>query len=165
MKRTLCITLALMTGAVPALAAQAPAPGTLQQPEAVGPLTLEEAIAQALLVSPRLEITRSGTASARAQKRAARAEGRPQVTVGGSGAAQGPAVTFPGGGSLTPGRIGQGTADLSVPLYTGGRVKAGKKAASAAERAALARVEAEAQALVLEVTQAYVSALEAQQQT
>jgi multidrug efflux system outer membrane protein len=169
MKRTVALSLALLICAAPVLAEQAPAPANVPQgqPEVdpAAPLTLEDAVALTLLVSPRLAIARSGTAGARAQKRGARAEGRPQVGIGGSGTAQGPAVSFPGGGALTPGRIGQATADLSVPLYTGGRVKAGKKVASAAERAALAREDAEAQGLVLEVTQAYVSAMEAQEQT
>ena len=168
MKKSLALSLALLIGAAPVLAETAPAPaGTQQQPEVdpAAPLTLEDAVAQTLLVSPRLVIARSGTAGAKAQKRGARAEGRSQVTVGASGTAQGPVVSYPGGGTLTPGRTGQATADLSVPLYTGGRVKAGKKAASAAERAALAREDAEAQGLVLEVTQAYVTAMEAQEQT
>lgn len=162
--------LALLVGTSPAMAAKKKAPEpvavqTVPELDPKMPLTLQDAVARALLVSPRLEVARAGTAGSRAQKRGAKAEGMPQVGIGGSGTAQGPAVSFPGGGSLTPGRTGQATADLSVPLYTGGRVKAGKKAASAAERAALAREEAAAQGLVLETTQAYLAVAEAQQQT
>ncbi|MFN3650977.1 MAG: TolC family protein [Armatimonadota bacterium] len=173
MRKTVAWMLVMSIGATPVLAAAKPkkqkAPATAE-PAAPAfdpsvPLTLPDAIASALLVSPRLEAARAGTAGGKAQKRAARAEGMPQVGVGATGTAQGPAVTFPGGGSLTPGRTAQGTVDLSVPIYTGGRVKAGKKAASAAERAALAREDAEAQGLVLEVTQAYLAVMEAKDQT
>jgi outer membrane protein TolC len=142
--------------AAPASPAGAPAPA--------GPLTLEGALAQALATNPRLEVARSGIASARARKRGAKAEGRPQAGVGVTGTAQGPTRTLGTGGTLTPGKSLEGNLDLSVPLYTGGRVKAGKKGAASAERAALARLDAEAQRVVLDVTAAYLDSLDAQKQ-
>ncbi len=128
-------------------------------------LTLGDVLAMALAVSPRLEAARGSTAGARAQKRGAAAEGRPEVGLNSSGLFQGPERSIGGGPSITPNRSFEGNVDLSIPIYTGGRVKAGKKAASRAERAALAREEQEAQRLVLDVTEAYLGTLEAQEQT
>lgn len=149
--------------AAPLSVAAAPA----SPPEPVLPtttLTLETALAQALATNPRLDVARSGIAAAQARKRGAKAEGMPQAGVSITGTAQGPARSIAGGGTLTPGRSLEAAADLSVPLYTGGRVKAGKKGAASAERAALARVDAEAQRVVLDVTGAFIDTLDAQKQ-
>lgn len=147
---TLALSLPLSTAADPAALRE--------------PLTLEAALAQALTTNPRLDVARSGIAAAQARKRGAKAEGMPQAGVSVAGTAQGPTRSLPGGGSLTPGRQLEAGADLSVPLYTGGRVKAGKKGAASAEQAALARVDAEAQRVVLDVTGAYLDTLDAQRQ-
>lgn len=127
-------------------------------------MTLEAALAQALSTNPRLEVARSGISAAKARKRGAKAEGMPQVGVGVTGAAQGPTRSLGTGGTLTPGRSLEASADISVPIYTGGRVKAGKKGAASAERAALARLDAEAQRVVLDVTASYLDTLDAQKQ-
>jgi outer membrane protein len=149
-----------------ALALSAPVGAVAQTaaPVTPAPLSLEAALAQALATNPRLDVARSGIAAAQARKRGAKAEGMPQAGVSVTGTAQGPARSIPGGGTLTPGRLLEAGADLSVPLYTGGRVKAGKKGAASAERAALARVDAEAQRLVLDVTSAFLDTLDAQTQ-
>lgn len=128
-------------------------------------LTLGDALALALTVSPRLEAARGATAGARAQKRGAAAEGRPEAGLNSSGLFQGPERSIGGGPSITPNRSFEGNIDLSIPIYTGGRVKAGKKAAGRAERAALAQEDLEAQRLVLDVTEAYLGTLEAREQT
>jgi outer membrane protein TolC len=135
-----------------------------------GTLTLPQALAQALASSPRLEEARSGVALARGQKRGARAEGVPSLEVSGRQTRQGPTESFelPGGtgGSrdLSPSRQFEGNVDLALPLDSNGRLRAGRRSAGAAERAALARVEAEAQRLVLDVTEAYLDALQARQE-
>lgn len=123
-----------------------------------------------------MEIARSGTTAARALIRSARAEGMPNVGADVSGRFQGPSVSLsrpgnlPGGvgsfpdGPLQPNRALEPQVTATVPLYTGGRVSAGKRAARRAEQAALLREQAEAQALVLDVTSAYLDTLEAREQ-
>lgn len=149
-----------------ALALSAPVGAAAQTaaPATPAPLSLEAALAQALATNPRLDVARSAIAAAQARKRGAKAEGMPQAGVSVTGTAQGPARSIAGGGTLTPGRSLEAAADLSVPLYTGGRIKAGKKGAASAERAALARVDAEAQRVVLDVTSAFLDTLDAQTQ-
>jgi outer membrane protein TolC len=137
------------------------------QPSPVSPLTLVEALATALRTSPRLEAARGGTASARAEVRAAGAEGRPKLELGVSGQLQGPEVSLAapgiGGGDFRSDRSLEPQATLTIPLYTGGRVEASKRAAKRGEKAALLREQAEAQRLVLDVTTAYLEALEARE--
>jgi outer membrane protein TolC len=81
---------------------------------------------------------------------------------------QGPTESFtlPGGESrqLSPSQQFEGSVDLAVPFDSNGRLRAGRRSAGAAEKAALARVEAEAQRLVLDVTEAYLDALQARQE-
>lgn len=126
------------------------------------PLTLGDALAVAMSNSPRLEMARAGVAAAQARKRGAKAEGMPSLGVNTSGQFQGPVPAGPFG-DLNPPRSGQGNLDLNIPLFTGGRVKAGKKGAKAAEVAALAQQEQVAQQLVLDVTGAYLDSMEALQ--
>ncbi|MBI3910697.1 MAG: TolC family protein, partial [Armatimonadetes bacterium] len=156
----------------------APLPVRADQPPAEAPLTLAQALARALSTSPRLEAARAGVSAARAREREARAAGQPSLEADIRGRAQGPAVSIdipappggagpqlPGGGTLNPSRVLEAELRALYPLYTGGRVSAGKRAARRGELAARARVEAEAQLLVLDVTEAYLDALEALQQT
>jgi outer membrane protein TolC len=131
-------------------------PNTEHREPSAAALTLPEALAQALASSPRLEEARSGVALARGQKRGARAEGAPSVGLSAGESLQGPKRR-----SIRPGTQFDGSVDLSVPLDTNGRIKAGKRAAGHAERAALDRLDAEGQRLVLDVTEAYLVALQA----
>lgn len=149
--------------------------------ESAAPLSLPEAIARALQVSPRLDVARSAVEAARAQYRGARAQGLPSVELSVNGRFQGPErsldfsrllpqrpgvprPSLPGGGILNPGQVLEPQLQGTVPLWTGGRVRAGKRAARAAEAAARLRVELERQRLVLDVTNAYLDTLEARRQ-
>ncbi|MBW3623917.1 MAG: TolC family protein [Armatimonadetes bacterium] len=127
-------------------------------PRAAAVLTLPEALAEALASSPRLEGAKAEIARARGGKRAAAAAGRPSLTASAGQNYGGPA------NELNPSRAGQIGADLSVPLDTNGRVKAGKRGAKAAEAAALASLRAESQRLVLDVTESYLDVLQAEQE-
>jgi outer membrane protein len=152
--RNLMVVALLMATCWPALAAEnGPAP-------AEAALTLPQVLAQTLTTSPRLEQARSAVANARGQKRGARAEAMPSL-----GASTGELFQRTNERAGARSRQFEGNVDASVPLYTGGRVKAGKRAAGQAEQAALARLEAEAQRLVLDVTEAYLDALQARQET
>jgi outer membrane protein TolC len=119
-------------------------------------LTLPRALALALATSRRLAEARSGVALAQGQKRGARAEGRPSLS-----ATAGESVQGPTRGLISRSRQFEGNLDLNVPIDTNGRVRAGKRGAGHAEQAARARVDAEAQRLVLDVTEAYLDSLQA----
>lgn len=151
------------------------------------PLSLADAIAMALRTSPRMEAARAGVDAARAQLRSAKAQGKPSLDLDVTGQFQGPEVridpsafapkgggsggstggkkpSLPGGGVFQPAEQLQPELQATVPLYTGGRVSAGKRSATHAERAALLRQEEAGQSLVLDVTNAYLDTLEARRQ-
>jgi outer membrane protein TolC len=168
--RTATAVILLLTSMLPAQAGVSPAPvqrvvpngvtDTGQStPDAVS-LTLPQALARALASSPRLERARGGVALARGQKRGARAEGMPSVDLKTSGVVQGPEKR-----AVRPTHQFEAKAEATVPLDTNGRIKAGKRSAIYAVRAAEARLEAEAQQLVLDVTEAYLDTLQAGQET
>jgi outer membrane protein TolC len=152
----------IAAGAAPATTAARSQAAAQASPAAQdGPLTLRDALAQALATSPRLEEARGAVARARGQKRGARAEGRPNVDLSASHRYQGPVESFrlPGGGSqsLSPSRQSEFAADVTIPIDANGQIRAGKRGAGHAVRAAQARLEAEAQRLVLDVTEAYLN--------
>jgi multidrug efflux system outer membrane protein len=149
------------------------------------PLTLAQAIARALATSPRLDEARAGVAAARAGRRGARAEGLPNLQGTVTERLQRPAsrivigpFTVP---SVTPGappqeirrelkptapsRLLEEELFVLQAIDLSGRIRAQTRAAGRAERAALARADAEAQRLVFDVTMAYLNTLEARQQT
>jgi outer membrane protein TolC len=102
-------------------------------------------------------------AHAKGEKRGARAEGRPSVDASVGQVFQGPTQSGPLKVNST--HQFEANLDLTVPIDANGRIKAGKRAAAQAERAALARAEGEAQRLVLDVTEAYLNAGQAEQET
>jgi len=145
---------------------------------ASAPLTLASAIAEALSKSPRMAAARAGVQSARAQYRQARAEGLPSLDLSVGARLQGPEARIaiptspgqpgdgpqlPARGLLNPRYAVEPQVAATVPLYTGGRVRAGKRAARAAERAALYREVDAGQALALDVAQAYLATAEARE--
>jgi outer membrane protein TolC len=148
------------------------------QPAQPAPLTLPEAIAQALETNPRMAIAGAGVRAAKAQRDAAHAAGLPTVDLNVNPRLQAPEVNIiqaknspiPGAPPnltsrvLTPTKIVEGTLDVNAPLYNGGRVAAQRRAARHAGRAALARVQSEGQRLVFDVTQAYLNVLENRRQ-
>src|SRR5262249_33671147 len=90
----------------------------------------------------------------------ARAAGMPSVDLFASETFQGPTKA-----GFTRSRQFEGGADLTAPIDVSGRVRAGRRVASHAEREALARVGAEAQRLVPDVTEAYLDVLQARRET
>jgi outer membrane protein TolC len=126
-----------------------------------------------------LVAARAGVSAARASRHSAKAEAMPNAGLNVGGRIQGPKTTIrqPTGQidlndrpvtresvlnpthSFEPGVQGQ------QAVYSGGRITAQQRAARRGERAALARAESEAQRLVLDVTEAYLDTLEAQQQS
>jgi multidrug efflux system outer membrane protein len=154
MKRWIATTLLLLTP-FPALAAE-PQPSP-------APLTLTDALSQALTSNPRLEEARAAVARARGEKRGARAEGRPSLDASAGQVFQGPSQSGPIKVNST--HQFEANLDLTVPIDSNGRIKAGKRGAAQAEKAALARAEGEAQRLVLDVTEAYLNAGQALQET
>lgn len=168
------IAAALLAGCAAAGAAESPVSQPADPGAPAQPITLGQAIALALQTSPRLEVARAGAYAARAQFGQAKSQGQPSVQANVNARIQGPKVSIgfpgvpagalPGGGVFTPPYAIEPQLQASVPLYTGGRVSSGKRAARHAEVAAAQRVEAEAQGVVLDVTAAYLDTLEARQQ-
>jgi outer membrane protein TolC len=140
-------------------------------------LTLPDALSRALATNPRLAIARAGVKAASAQQRAAVAAGQPMMDFNLLTQKQGEVITItlPQGVDaagnvilapkiLTSTYTVQPSVSASYPLYTGGRVAAGIRAARRGSRAARLRVESEAQRLVFDVTGAYLNALENRRQ-
>lgn len=105
-----------MTTAILALAPLAA--GAAEPPSEPAPMTLTQAIAQALATSPRMAAARAGLSSAQAQRLSARAEGLPTAGLSVSGRGQRPVTTItqfsrvtpsaqpPGSDPMPPGGIG-----------------------------------------------------------
>jgi outer membrane protein len=128
-------------------------------------LTLEQALAIALEHSPRLRAQDAAVSQARGAVREARSAGLPNASLQPSATVQGPqaAIQIPHGPSETvqPGQTGQVGVSGQIPLDLNGRVRASTHAARRGEAAAVATEDAERQAVIRDVADAYLDALEA----
>jgi outer membrane protein len=161
--------------------------------ENVTPITLTDAIYLTLQNNPQRDAAQAAVVAARARIRGARAQGRPQVDLsgdvgldrsfgrsstsfggggsggpGGPGTPGGPGGGFGGSSFDTPTFLGfNRSASLgvsaNVPVYTGGRVRAGTRAAEAQARAQAAQTLQIEQDLVLSTIDAYLSILRSEQ--
>lgn len=156
--------------------------------ENVTPITLTDAIYLTLQNNPQRDAAQAAVVAARARIRGARAQGRPQVDLNGDVGLDrsfGRSSTSFGGGSGSPGTPGTpgggfgGTSDTptflgfnrsaslgvsaNVPVYTGGRVRAGTRVAEAQARAQAALALQIEQDLVLSSIDAYLSILRSEQ--
>lgn len=153
----------------------------------VAPLSLTDAIYLTLQNNPQREAAQAAVVAARARIRGARAQGRPQVDLNGDvgldrsfGQQQTSFGGVPGGGGGVPGGGGGSTGggsssstptflgfnrsaslgvSANVPVYTGGRVRAGTRVAEAQARAQAAQTLQIEQDLVLSTVDAYLSIL------
>lgn len=148
----------------------APVAGELEQLLAARPLlnttlTREEAVAIALRESPVLRGAVAEVEAAEARLSQARAERRPMVSLNGflSGGNISNHIESPVRPGMIMGLPSGGYADLNImatyPLYTGGRLSALTRRASALRDAAQAEVESERQEVVLLTRLAYHEAL------
>lgn len=128
-------------------------------------LTLEQALAIALEHSPRLRAQDAAVAQAHGAVREARSAGLPNASLQPSVSVQGPqaSIQIPHGPSETvqPGQTGQVGVSGQIPLDLNGRVRASTRAARRGEAAAVAAKDAERQAVIRDVADAYLDALEA----
>jgi outer membrane protein len=130
--------------------------------------TLQQAWQLAAEHDAALAATRSTQQAAEAQLRAARAARWPSLTVGGSvdQLQRAPAFSIAtGSGTLVSpplfaaNRVGIASAELSVPLYTSGRIQATVQAASAGAAVAADAQRGAAQDLRFAVAEAYIQVL------
>jgi outer membrane protein TolC len=131
--------------------------------------TLDDAWRAALAVDGRLAAAQARTAAAEADLAGARAERLPSITASTSSThwRDTPAFDFRGAG--LPGvlplfggdTLNIASAQLSLPLYTGGALAASVSAASAAHDGETRRTDAERQNVKLAVAEAYVGVLRA----
>src|SRR5512139_2445174 len=132
--------------------------------------TLQDAWARAAQQDRGLAAVRSHAEAAQLDASAARAQRWPTVAVGGSYTwfDDAPAFDFSFTGlPVTPPELfggddfAMGSATLSVPLFTGGRISSSIAAAEARGRGASAQVQGAEQALKLAVAESYVDVLRA----
>ena len=151
-----------------ALLASSPSPA-LQ--EATLPLTLAEALQRARDSSPRLDQLRSLETGSEAALRGARAQRWPLLSLGASYARNSDvpelSFAFPGGPTQTvfpniPDTF-RTRADLSLPIYTGGRVGASIRSAGQERIASASDLSAGQADLVAETTDAYWSLVRARE--
>ena len=153
-----------VTVAVLALGLLAPSPARALE-ETVLPLNLAEALQRAREASPRLDQLRSLEAGSEAAARGARAERWPVLSLGASYARSSNVpelrFTYPNGQTQTvfpniPDTF-RTRADLSLPLYTGGRVGAGIRSADQERLASASDLAAGQADIVEETTRAFWS--------
>jgi outer membrane protein len=135
------------------------------------PLSLADAVGRALAAAPGLAARRAQQAGAEAALRGARAERAPSVAVSGAYMRNSNVpelrLTLPNGETQTlfpniP-NTSHARADLTLALYTGGRVSGGIQAADSQRLAALSDVKAGSADVVLEASRAYWSLVAARE--
>ena len=126
------------------------------------PLSLEDAIATALLNNPQRAAAQASVRAAQASIGIAKAAGGLQADLSGNASRSRNDPSSPG--SLTGTTRGELlSADASVPLYTGGRVKASTRVAQFNTEAQIAQERQIEQDLVLNTTLAYLNILRSEQ--
>jgi len=143
-------------------------------------LTVQEAIAMALQNNPQREAALAGEAAARARIGTARSQGGPQVGINGGvnydrnfggpnfNGGGNPGGNPGGGGGQNPQFTTEGFSqsaglNAQIPIYTGGRVKAGTRAAEALARAQAAQRLQIEQDIVYNTAVGYLASLRAQE--
>lgn len=131
------------------------------------PLSLEEALELALATSKQLRVSQAAVARAEADEARARSAFIPALS-GGLGYTRTHESEFDSFGPGLPGAFGshhkyQMTVDAVQPLFTGGRLAAQSRIASAVKRSRLVELASTAAQLTLDVTRAYLDAALADQ--
>lgn len=138
----------------------------------VVPLKLEEAIAYALEHNPQLAASREEVGIAAARVGQAKAQKRFNLTANYRRTYQGPAVEFaipdPSGGpprkvQIVPDQADTYAANLSKVLWSGGRLEASERLARRGLEASCQELRGTRQSVVLQVTEAYLGVLKAQE--
>lgn len=138
--RRLCLVLGLV--AVPALAhAQ----------------SLDETLALAELTNPRIEVGRAEAALAEEALEEARAQGRTRVTIGASAGYESVDTNRAFAFNAGDRPVGSANIEAALPIYTGGRVAAGIRAAKAGIDAADQSLESLRQQTYLQAVRAYMN--------
>ena len=137
-----------------------------------GPLTLEEAIAQALAHNPQLAASTQAVGVAAARVGQAKAQDRFNLTANYRDTFQGPTVSFtvpdPSTGELVtadvvPDRTSSYSVNLRKTLWAGGRLKASQRLARRGMDASRQELRSTRQEVVLQVTEAYLGILKTQE--
>ncbi|MEM1106432.1 MAG: TolC family outer membrane protein [Pseudomonadota bacterium] len=119
--------------------------------------SLEETLALAEVSNPFLDVTVTEAEIAREALEEARAQGRVNVTVSASAGVESRESDQPF--AFQQGERAQASAQLeaALPIYTGGRIAAGVRAAEAGISAADARLEAQRQSIYLQAIDAFLN--------
>ena len=128
----------------------------LIQPGSASAQSLKEAIELAYANNPQLAAQREATVQSTEQITQARSFRRPSVTASGSYGFESVDSNRPFGVETGERAVAQAQVEASLPIYTGGRLKAGIRQAEAGYTAALAELEAEVQSLLLNTVIAYM---------
>lgn len=140
--------------------------------EEAPPLTLEEAIAYALEHNPQLAASREGVGVAAARLDQAKAQDRFNLTANYRRTYQGPVVEFtipnPAGGpaekiEIVPDQTASYSVNLSKMLWSGGRLEASQRLARRGLEASQQDLRGTRQSVILQVTEAYLGVLKAQE--
>ncbi|MEQ3745925.1 MAG: TolC family outer membrane protein [Henriciella sp.] len=121
--------------------------------------TLADAIQTAYLNNPQLEAQRKQTANAEEQLAQAKSQRKPQISANASYGYESVESTRPFSTNLGDRPVSTAQLQASLPLYTGGRIKAGINQARAGIGIANAQLEGASQDLILQVITAYVDVL------
>lgn len=130
--------------------------GALIAPFAVGQ-SLDETLALAEFSNPVLDISEAEAAIAREALREARAQGRVNVTLSASYGVQSVESDDPFNGQVGEDTLATAQLEAALPIYTGGRIRAGVRSARAGIEAADARLEAERQAIYFQAISAFLN--------
>jgi len=130
----------------------------------IAPLSLEQVLAYAFDHNPQRQSAWSAAKAARARIKSAKADGGLQVGLTGSASNQwgfGKVGTYipSGGGSNSKGWRESLSVDATLPIYSGGRVKANKKVATYNYQMAIAQAISTEQDLVFNATLGYLDIL------
>ena len=124
--------------------------------------TLQDAVETAYLNNPQLDAQRQQAAIADEQLEQARSQRRPTVNLAGSVGYESVDSNRPfssASGSIGDRATSNAQLEAVLPIYTGGRIKAGIRQAKAGIGAADAQLESVGQDLILDVVTAYVDVL------
>lgn len=144
--RTMAITKSLMTAIV----------GLFLVPAAFGQ-SLDETLALAVLSNPALDVTEADAQIAREALEEARAQGRVNLTVSATAGFETSDSNQPFAFQVGERATGSAQLEAALPIYTGGRVSAGVRAARAGIDAADARLEAQRQSIYLQAVSAFLN--------
>ncbi|MEM1152113.1 MAG: TolC family outer membrane protein [Pseudomonadota bacterium] len=119
--------------------------------------SLDETLALAELSNPSLDVSETDARIAREALEEARAQGRVNVSVSGQAGFESLETNQPFAFQVGERATAAASLEAALPIYTGGRVSAGVRAAEAGIDAADARLEAQRQAIYLQAISAFLN--------